>query len=72
MMFIFTQAEDRFRTLEEGDFVYPYNLGYRRNLKEVFTWTGKPLSDGFTWNIVEGCDQYTLTVSLAGISLLIG
>ncbi|XP_041363852.1 palmitoyltransferase ZDHHC6-like [Gigantopelta aegis] len=59
---IIDKAEDRLREPEEGDFVYPYNLGYRRNFKEVFTWTGKPLSDGFTWNIVNGCDQYTLTI----------
>ncbi|KAK7501478.1 hypothetical protein BaRGS_00007282 [Batillaria attramentaria] len=59
---IIDKAYDRDRTEEEGPFIYPYNLGWRRNLKEVFTWTGRPVSDGFTWNVVEGCDQYTLTL----------
>lgn len=30
---------------------------------EVFTLNGKPKSDGFIWNIVPDCNQYTLTVS---------
>lgn len=59
------QAEDREREEDEGeDFIYPYDLGWRDNLKQVFTFTGKPISDGITWTVVEGCDQYTLTVSV--------
>ena len=47
----------------ESKFVYPYNLGRKRNLLEVFTWQGRPQGDGISWPVVEGCTQYTLTVS---------
>ncbi|XP_074647885.1 palmitoyltransferase ZDHHC6-like [Tubulanus polymorphus] len=50
------------RTVEEGEFVYPYYLGMWRNLRQVFTWSGYPVSDGFTWDVKEGCNQYTLTI----------
>lgn len=59
---IIDKAEDRERDEEEGDFIYPYNLGCWENLKQVFTFTGKPKSDGFTWDVVKGCDQFTFTV----------
>lgn len=59
---IIDKALDRDRTEEEGPFIYPYNLGWRRNLKEVFTWSGRPKSDGYTWTVVAGCDQYALTI----------
>ncbi|XP_067673599.1 palmitoyltransferase ZDHHC6-like [Haliotis asinina] len=60
---IIDKAEDRERDEDEGeDFIYPYDLGVRENLRQVFTFTGKPVSDGITWDVVEGCDQYTLTV----------
>lgn len=47
------------KNLEE--FVYPYNLGFWTNIKQVITWSG-PVGDGISWNVAEGCDQYTLTV----------
>ncbi|KAJ8023006.1 Palmitoyltransferase ZDHHC6 [Holothuria leucospilota] len=53
------KAEARER---EDEFIYPYNLGWKENLKQVITWQGRPKGDGFTWPVVEGCDQYTLTV----------
>ncbi|PVD39528.1 hypothetical protein C0Q70_02162 [Pomacea canaliculata] len=59
---IIDKALDRERSDDEGPFIYPYHLGWRRNLKEVFTRTGKPRSDGFVWPVVEGCNQYTLTL----------
>ncbi|XP_070544515.1 palmitoyltransferase ZDHHC6-like [Ptychodera flava] len=46
----------------EDEFVYPYNLGWKRNLKEIFTLEGLPSGDGITWPVVDGCNQYTLTV----------
>ncbi|KAJ4434327.1 hypothetical protein ANN_22884 [Periplaneta americana] len=48
---------------DPGDpkFVYPYNLGWKNNLKQVLNWTCDPVGDGFTWPVREGCDQYTLT-----------
>lgn len=58
---IIEKALDRDREEHELEFVYPYHLGWRRNLKQVFTWTGRPKSDGFTWDVAEGCDQFTFT-----------
>lgn len=39
-------------------FIYPYNLGYWKNFKFVFLST---VSDGITFPLVKGCNQYTLT-----------
>jgi palmitoyltransferase len=43
-------------------FVYPYDLGWKQNAKEVLNFSCMPIGDGVNWNVVEGCDQYTLTV----------
>ncbi|XP_059468335.1 palmitoyltransferase ZDHHC6 [Neocloeon triangulifer] len=43
-------------------FVYPYNLGCWKNLRQVITLTCEPVGDGVEWPVVEGCDQYTFTV----------
>lgn len=55
--------------LEVGDteyqveeFVYPYDLGKRKNITQVLNFSCMPIGDGVSWPIVEGCDQYTLTV----------
>nr|CAD7263801.1 unnamed protein product [Timema shepardi] len=45
----------------ELDFVYPYNLGWRENYKQVLSWSCDPLGDGLHWSVVDGCDQYTIT-----------
>uniref|UniRef100_A0A0B7A3E4 Palmitoyltransferase n=1 Tax=Arion vulgaris TaxID=1028688 RepID=A0A0B7A3E4_9EUPU len=58
---IVDKALDRDREEDEGEFVYPYNLGWKKNLKQVFTFTGKPKSNGYTWDVVDGCNQFTLT-----------
>ncbi|KAK7005090.1 palmitoyltransferase ZDHHC6 [Biomphalaria glabrata] len=58
---IIDKAVNRDREEEEEDFVYPYNLGWKANLKQVFTFTGRPKSTGFKWDVAEGCDQFTLT-----------
>ncbi|KAL8602790.1 hypothetical protein ACOMHN_055173 [Nucella lapillus] len=58
---IIDKALDRERTEEEGPFIYPYNLGCSLNLWQVFTFTGRPKSNGFTWDVVDGCTQFTLT-----------
>ncbi|XP_013391587.1 palmitoyltransferase ZDHHC6-like [Lingula anatina] len=47
---------------EEGEFIYPYDLGRKKNFFQVFSWSGFPVSDGIWWEVREGCDQYTLTV----------
>ncbi|XP_077999419.1 palmitoyltransferase ZDHHC6-like [Glandiceps talaboti] len=46
----------------EDEFIFPYNMGWKRNLQEVFTWQATPKGDGIEWPVVEGCHQYTLTV----------
>nr|XP_017005426.2 LOW QUALITY PROTEIN: palmitoyltransferase ZDHHC6 [Drosophila takahashii] len=38
-------------------FVFPYNLGWWINCREVFLSSG----DGISWPVAEGCNQYTLT-----------
>ncbi|CAM6000134.1 unnamed protein product, partial [Sphagnum balticum] len=53
---IVTKATSRKRT---GEFIYPYNLGCWKNIKQVLC---DPTNNGLTWPVVEGCDQYTLTV----------
>ncbi|XP_033644402.1 palmitoyltransferase ZDHHC6-like [Asterias rubens] len=58
---IVAKAKHRHSKLE-SKFVYPYNLGRKRNLLEVFTWQGRPQGDGISWPVVEGCTQYTLTI----------
>ncbi|KAK6168999.1 hypothetical protein SNE40_020134 [Patella caerulea] len=60
---IIEKAEDRLRGEdEEEEFIYPYNLGWKENLRQVFTFTGRPKSDGITWQVVDGCDQFTFTI----------
>lgn len=54
------EARDRDEN-EPEDWVYPYDLGRWNNLKQVFTWSGHPVSDGFTWDVAKGCDQFTFT-----------
>ncbi|KAH8256955.1 hypothetical protein KR038_000279, partial [Drosophila bunnanda] len=39
-------------------FVYPYDLGWQVNYLEVFL----PSGDGFSWPVLPGCNQYTLTM----------
>ncbi|XP_050681158.1 palmitoyltransferase ZDHHC6-like isoform X2 [Leptidea sinapis] len=49
------------RREEQGlnPFVYPYDLGWKWNLRAVL-WG--PRSDGLTWPLVEGCHEYDLTM----------
>lgn len=48
---------------EVTPFVYPYDLGWRKNVKQVLNLGCIPIGDGITWPVVEDCDQFTLTVS---------
>jgi palmitoyltransferase ZDHHC6 len=43
-------------------FVYPYDLGSAKNITQVVNFTCMPVGDGVHWPVVNGCDQYTLTV----------
>lgn len=45
----------------EEVFTFPYNLGPWNNIKQVINFSCEPIGDGIFWEVVEGCDQYTLT-----------
>lgn len=44
------------------EFVYPYDLGRIKNFWSVISFNCIPKGDGVVWDVVDGCDQYTLTV----------
>jgi len=44
-------------------FVYPYDLGRKNNFFYVLNnLSCKPIGDGIRWPVVQGTDQFTLTV----------
>lgn len=50
------------RPRDEGmTFTYPYDLGWKENIKQVITLKHDYVGDGIIWPVVEGCDQYSLT-----------
>ncbi|ALC46572.1 CG5196 [Drosophila busckii] len=52
----------RYRAESTDDaFVYPYDLGWRENLRQVFNEECQKRGDGIEWAVAKGCDQYTLT-----------
>jgi len=52
----------RYRRLRtEEKFVYPYDLGAKKNVQAFLRAGFHPPGDGTSWPVVEGCDQYTLT-----------
>ena len=54
------KADYRLRRTGEK-FVWPYDLGRLENFKQVIGFSCQPRSDGITWPVAEGCDQYSLT-----------
>lgn len=53
----------KYRREDSGEiFVFPYDLGRWRNIQQVVNFSCSPIGNGITWVIVDGCDQYTLTV----------
>lgn len=44
-------------------FTYPYDLGWRENIRQVFSVNYLEQDGGIVWSVKKGCDQYTLTVS---------
>lgn len=44
-------------------FTYPYDLGWRENIRQVYNVNYLEVDGGIVWAVKEGCDQYTLTVS---------
>ncbi|CAF0876321.1 unnamed protein product [Brachionus calyciflorus] len=45
-------------------FIYPYDLGKKENLRQVFNWSGnfRPIGNGMEWKVVDECDQFTLSL----------
>ena len=63
MVGIYFMLQSTYRDRDE-DFVYPYDLGLLRNINQVlFTPDGWPRSNGFWWEVKDGCGQFDLTVS---------
>lgn len=60
---IIEKAEER-RNLDPTlpTFVYPYDLGWRQNIKQVFNFRKANQTDGITWEVRKGCAEYDLTV----------
>ena len=53
----------KYRREESGEtFIFPYDVGPLRNIQQVGTFSCVPVGDGIVWEIVDSCDQYTLTV----------
>jgi palmitoyltransferase ZDHHC6 len=52
-------------------FVYPYDLGWRKNASQVLNFSCMPIGNGIEWPIIDGCDQFTLTVLIFLIILTI-
>lgn len=46
-------------------FKFPYDLGAWNNINEVVSFSCHPVGNGITYKVAEGCDQYTLTVSIS-------
>jgi hypothetical protein len=44
-------------------FIYPYDLGFKENFRQVFNWreTFNVIGDGLVWPVRDGTDEYTLT-----------
>lgn len=46
-----------------GPFVYPYDLGWKANLAQLFYSSSYLSLDGLNWPVCDGCNQFTLSVS---------
>uniref|UniRef100_A0A5S6R1Y5 Palmitoyltransferase n=1 Tax=Trichuris muris TaxID=70415 RepID=A0A5S6R1Y5_TRIMR len=57
--YIVAKADARPR---ENSFIFPYDIGWKENFRQVFNSTGLPIGDGIYWPVANGCDQYTLTI----------
>jgi palmitoyltransferase ZDHHC6 len=61
--------ENGHKGFEVEEFKYPYDLGLWRNITQVLNLSCVPIGDGINWPVIEGCDQYTLTVRCQGFVL---
>ncbi|CAK8683008.1 unnamed protein product [Clavelina lepadiformis] len=59
---IIEKAEDRRIERNERPFIYPYGYGRLDNISQVINWQCKPCGNGYKWPVVQGCNQYTLTI----------
>ena len=59
---IIEKAEDRRIERNERPFIYPYGYGRLENISQVINWQCKPCGNGYKWPVVQGCNQYTLTI----------
>lgn len=59
---IIRKARDRNHRRTKA-FIYPYDLGFRENFRQVFNWTEtfNVIGDGLAWPVRDGTDDYTLT-----------
>ncbi|XP_046391753.1 palmitoyltransferase ZDHHC6 [Ischnura elegans] len=58
---IVEKAHHRRRGDESNKFIFPYNLGWRKNFSQVINLSCDPVGDGIVWPVLDGCDQYVLT-----------
>jgi hypothetical protein len=42
-------------------FIFPYDLGVRKNIQQVINISCQPVGDGMFWPVANSCDQFTLT-----------
>ena len=54
------RSRDHYRS---KTFLYPYDLGWKENFRQVFNWreTFNVIGDGITWPIRDDSDEYALT-----------
>lgn len=59
---ILRKARDRSHR-RAADFIYPYDLGFKENFRQVFNWTAtfNVIGDGLAWPVRTGADEYALT-----------
>ncbi|CAF0959313.1 unnamed protein product, partial [Didymodactylos carnosus] len=59
---ILRKAIDRSHRAEKK-FIYPYDLGFKENVRHVFNWRNgfSSIGDGLVWTVRDGSDQYDLT-----------
>lgn len=54
------EAGDKDYKIDE--FKYPYDLGWYKNALQVLNFSCAPVGDGISYPVIDGCDDYTLTV----------
>ncbi|CAF1111142.1 unnamed protein product [Adineta ricciae] len=59
---ILRKAKDR-NHRRAVEFIYPYDLGFKENLRQVFNWreTFNVIGNGLIWPVRDGTDEYALT-----------